>query len=78
MFSHQNSTSSVLIFLVSRILVQFPVLTSFLEMTVFCRQGPDDGGGKLLWNVGQFLPDCTARNVPQDSRLRTRRCENLK
>jgi hypothetical protein len=20
---------------------------------------PDDGGSKLLWNVGQYLPDCT-------------------
>jgi hypothetical protein len=41
-----------------------PVQTDVkLEKTVFwdvaqCRtQGPDDGGSKLLWDIGEYLPN---------------------
>jgi hypothetical protein len=25
---------------------------------------PDDGGGKFLWNNGQYLPDCYLKRQP--------------
>jgi hypothetical protein len=39
---------------------------------VYClhhRYRPGDGGSKHLWNVGQFLRDCTAQNTRRQSSL---------
>jgi hypothetical protein len=46
-------------------------------MTVFWDYRPNDGGSKLLRNVGQFLPDYTAQH-PKRKTLHTVRRENLK
>jgi hypothetical protein len=35
---------------------------------------PGDGGSKLLWNVDQYLPDCTVQ-LCRISHLHTRRRE---
>jgi hypothetical protein len=48
------------------------VLAASIVMTM-----SDDGGSKHLWNVGRILPT-VHRNIPEDSHLHTRRCENLK
>jgi hypothetical protein len=32
----------------------------FIILFIFGDHRPDDGGSKLLWNVGQYLPEYTA------------------
>jgi hypothetical protein len=41
--------------------VLFDVLSILMWRTEI-EMGPDDGGSKHLWNVGQFLPDYTAQH----------------